>query len=319
MQRVDAEFDFDDGAGVMGPGTLLVHINSPLFPLAMWHLGRSFLREKYIIGCWFWELPGVPPEWRHGVPFVHEIWAPSAFTATAVSTVAGSKPVRVVPLPVAVRGAPNRSPRSARPFTVLTIFNAASSTARKNPEASVAAFRMAFGDDPDARLIVKASNLDAAPMGREKLMTAIGDMRNISLLEQTMNATEMEKLFAESDVLISLHRSEGFGLTVAEAMLRGLPAIATNWSSNVDFLSDETGIPVRYELVQSHDPQGTYNFPAMKWANPDIGDAALALRRLRDDPALAARLGAAGQEFARRNWTGAQYANAIVERVGCKA
>ncbi|MEI9902232.1 MAG: glycosyltransferase family 4 protein [Hyphomicrobium sp.] len=317
MQPLDADFAFADGRNVAGPATLILHVNSPLVPFALWRLGARLLRDKYVIGYWAWELPQVPDDWRHGIQFVHEIWVPSAFTAAAVRPIAGQRPVRIVPHPVAVRGgpAPVRADGGA-PFTVLTIFNAASSIARKNPAAVVAAFQKAFGDDATARLIIKASNLDVAPSGREQLLAAIGSAANITLIEHTMSAAAMDQLFAESDVVISLHRSEGFGLTIAEAMLRGIPAIATNWSGNVDFLTADTGRPVDFKMVPSDDPQGTYHYPEMQWADADVEDAARALRQLRDDPALAARLGEAGRAFARQHWTGEHYARIVLGHLG---
>ena len=106
-------------------------------------------------------------------------------------------------------------------------------------------------------------------------------------------------MYAKADVLLSLHRSEGFGLTIAEAMLAGLPVIATNWSGNVDFLTKERGVPIGYRLVPSRDPQATYDHAHMHWAEPDIGEAAEALRRLRADPVAAHRLGMAAAAHAR--------------------
>jgi glycosyltransferase involved in cell wall biosynthesis len=317
MQRVDADFDFNDGSNFPGPATLIVFANSPVFPLAIWRLGASLLRDKYVIGCWAWELPEVPADWRHGVPFVHEIWVPSTFTGDAIAPIAGGRPVRMLPLPVASRvPVLGRRRSGTRPFTVLNIFNAASSIARKNPVASVVAFRTAFGDDPNARLIVKAANLDATAEGRKQLLEAIGSAPNVTLLAHTMSADEMDDLYAKSDVVISLHRSEGFGLTIAEAMLRGIPAIATDWSGNTDFLTPDTGIPVTYTLVPSDDAQGTYHYPKMKWADADVADAAAALRRLHDNPELVETLGAAGREFAMRNWTTQRYADVLLGHLG---
>jgi glycosyltransferase involved in cell wall biosynthesis len=108
-----------------------------------------------------------------------------------------------------------------------------------------------------------------------------------------------------------LHRSEGFGLTLAEAMSRGLPVVATNWSGNVDFLTPETGIPIPYRLIPAEDPQGTYHHPQMSWAAADIDAAASALRRLRGDPALCSRLGCAAARFAARAWSAEAFTAAV--------
>ena len=149
-----------------------------------------------------------------------------------------------MPPPVAIDVKPTDQVErdAARPFTVLTIFNMASSFARKNPCAAISAFRSAFGDDPHARLIIKLANMSAYPHGLKLIQVAIADARNITLISASLEKSALNALYSEADVLISLHRSEGFGLTLAEAMLRGLPVIATNWSGNVDFLTGDPGI-----------------------------------------------------------------------------
>ena len=277
FQPADLEyFSFLDGSKHTGPGTILLHVNSPLVPLAMLRLGRGLVRGKRIIGYWAWELPDVPLEWHHGIPFVHEIWVPSAFTANAVRSIAAGRPVHVVPHPVALMTAsrPRILDTTKRPFTVLTIFNAASSFARKNPLASIAAFRRAFGDDPSARLIIKASNLSTCPQGSDFLTKAQSFSKNIILVTETFGFSEMDNLYLESDVVLSLHRSEGFGLAVAEAMVRGLPVVATNWSGNVDFVNEGTGFPIPYTLVSAEDPHGTYHHPTLDWAEACVDAAA---------------------------------------------
>lgn len=319
IQPVDCpEFNFVEGRAVDGPGTLILHVNGPLVPLAMLSLGRRVVRHKYVIGYWAWELPKVPSEWRFGVPFVHEIWVPSEFVAAAVRPIADGRPVHVVPHPVAL-GYPSvqRPPRVAgQPFTVLTIFNMASSFARKNPCATIQAFRMEFGDDSSVRLFVKTSHLSSFPRGVSLIKEAMGVAHNIVLVDKSLSADELNALYNEANVVMSLHRSEGFGLTIAEAMLRGLPVVATDWSGNVDFLSPETGIPIPYRLTPAEDPQGTYHHPDMAWAEPDVTAAASALRRLREDPALAARLGRNAAEFAQRAWSAENYAGAVKGLLG---
>jgi glycosyltransferase involved in cell wall biosynthesis len=321
MQPVDrAEFAFADGRGCEGPGTLILHINSPLVPLAQWRLGSRLVRDKYIVGYWAWELPEVPPDWRVGVPFVHEIWVPSRFTADAVRPIAGGRPVRVVPHPVACGGAaaPTALRGSSRPFTVLTVFNAASSVARKNPLMAVHAFRLAFGNDATARLVVKASNASTVPGFLESMTKAIGSSQNITLVDHVISEAEVDALYQESDVVLSLHRSEGFGLTIAEGMVRGLPVVATDWSGNVDFLTGETGFPVPYRLVPAIDPQHTYHFPGMSWAEADVDAATDALRRLRTDSGWAVRLGQSAAAFAHQEWSMERYAKLVCSHLGLR-
>jgi glycosyltransferase involved in cell wall biosynthesis len=313
MQPEDAAFAFADGWNRRGPGTLILHVNAPFVPLALWRLGQRFVSDKHIIGVWHWELPRTPADWRHGAPFVHEIWVSSRFAADAVQPIAAGRPVRVVPLPVALQGpvpvASTRPP--GRPFTVLTVFNAASSIARKNPLAAIAAFRLAFGDDPSARLIVKAANASVFPPGFAMIENAVRAANNIVLISETMSDSEIDKLYRDSDVVLSLHRSEGFGLILAEAMIRGLPVVATDWSGNVDFVTAQTGIPVPYRLIPAEDPQGTYQHPELNWADADVTAAADALRRLRHDPELARRLGETAAAFVAQAFSAQSYSDTV--------
>jgi glycosyltransferase involved in cell wall biosynthesis len=288
-------FAFVDGGGLRGEGTVLLHINGPLVPLAMTVLGRAFVRHKRVIAHWFWELPRVPEEWRLAAPFVHEICVNTQFIADAIRPISGTRPVHVVAYPLAQRQRENRQAARGpvQPFTVLVVLNIASSFARKNPCAAISAFRRAFGEDPSARLIVKYMNASAWPEGVRLMEGASSGAGNVELLGSTLDEAGIDALYARADVVLSLHRAEGLGLVIAEAMLRGLPVIATNWSGNTDFLSPTTGIPIRYDLVPVDDPQGNYRDGGMLWAEPDVDAAAAALRVLRGDPELRAKLGAA--------------------------
>lgn len=290
-----------------GPGTLILHVNAPLIGMALLAIGRRRAAGKRIIGYWAWELPEVPPEWALGVGLVHEIWVPSTFTAAAIKPIARGRPVHVVPHPVALVAPPSRGEREARiPFKVLNLFDASSSLVRKNPEGALAAFRAAFGDDPDVQLVLKAQRLSEAGEAATRLR-ALADAPNVMILDASLDAAGLEELYAETDVLLSMHRAEGFGLTLAEAMRRGIPVVATGWSGNADFLSSEVGIPVPWSLVAAQDNQRTYHHPNLHWAEPDVAAAAAALRRLRADPVLARRLGAAGAAWAAKEWSAGAY------------
>ena len=313
MQRQDyPDVTFRDGRGLRGAGTLILHVNAPLVPLAMLKLGARVIRGKRIVGYWAWELPEVPDEWRYGLPFVHEIWAPSRFTADALVAKAAPKPVHVVPHPLRP-SAPDavQRPGDARPFRLLHVFNMASSMARKNPCAAIQAFRRAFGDDPDVELIIKCTHAQSYPAGLRAIEDAIGPARNIRLLDRLMSGSEIDALYSDADGLVSLHRSEGFGLTIAEAMLKGIPVIATNWSGNVDFLDGRSGLPVDYRLVPAIDPQGTYQHPSMLWAEADLDQAAAAMRQLRDNPALRRRLAEEGRRTATQLFSPESYATRV--------
>jgi glycosyltransferase involved in cell wall biosynthesis len=288
------------------PGApLLIHVNAPYLPLALLKLPRRLLGERRVIGYWAWELPVMPPEWRTGVPFVHEAWILSRFTAEAAEPLLPGR-VRVVPPPLAA--APPQPARLGRAdfglppdaVVVLASFNLASSFARKNPLGAIAAFRAAFGDRPDRVLVLKVGNPADFADEFALIERTVRGAANIRLETRTLPAADSHALTAAADIVLSLHRSEGFGLVPAEAMLLGRPVIATGWSGNMDFMTPEDSALVGYRLVPAADPREVFEAPGAVWAEPDLGEAASALRQLADNPDARTALGAAAREAATR-------------------
>jgi glycosyltransferase involved in cell wall biosynthesis len=295
---------------------LVLHVNAPALPGCLLALPRQLIKRRRVVGYWAWELPVTPPGWAAGVPFVHEIWAPSRFTAAALEALAPGR-VRVVPHPVAVRP-PCPAPLGradfglpAAAFVVLTSFSLASSFARKNPLAAVLAFRAAFGDRADRVLVVKISHAAHWPQDLEVLRQAVAGSGNIIVDTRTLPEAEYHALMACADAVLSLHRSEGFGLVPAEAMLLGKPVVATDWSATAEFIGPETGMPVPYALVPAVDPRGVFEAPGAMWADADVAAAAACLRALADGPELAARLGRAAAAAARLRFTAAPVLDAL--------
>lgn len=275
----------------------VLHVNAPLLPMMLLRLPRKLTRQHRIVGYWAWELPSLPPDWRVGARFVHEAWVPSGFAAAAVESVLPGR-VRVVPHTMgAAIPAPTRLDRAAfglppDAVVVLTAANLASSFARKNPLAAVAAFRAAFGTRPDRVLVLKLGNPEHFPADFAQVRSAVADAPNIRLETRTLPTRESDALTAAADIVLSLHRSEGFGLVLAEAMLLGKPVVATGWSGNMEFMDETNSVPVPYRLIPAHDPRGVYELPGAMWAEPDVGAASMMLTRLADDPALREALGA---------------------------
>lgn len=269
-----------------GPGTVLLHFNPDNLSAILTLLGRRHLTGKRIVGYWAWELPRIPDHWLPALAEVDEVWTPSRFVADAVRQ-ATDKPVRVVPHPVA-QGRTGRARRTRFGtqgcFTVLSMFSFASSFERKNPVAAVEAFRRAFGDAEDRLLILKASDAHEAPEQMGELLAAIGDAPNIRIEEARLGESERLDLIASTDAFLSLHRSEGFGLVMAEAMLAGVPVIATRWSGNLDFMDESSALLVPCGMVPARDARGTYGTKDV-WADPDLAVAAAHLAALAADPA----------------------------------
>jgi glycosyltransferase involved in cell wall biosynthesis len=276
---------------------LLLHVNAPQVPLALLRLGRRRLAGRRIIGYWAWELPTLAPEWHAGAPFVHEVWTLSRFSAAALETLMPGQ-VRVVPPPLAIRPpCPAALDRAAFALpadavVVLVSFSLASSFARKNPLAAIAAFRAAFGDRADRLLLLKVGNPGHFPQDFARIREAVADAPNIRLETRTLPAADSLALTRAADIVLSLHRSEGFGLVPAEAMFLERAVVATGWSGNMDFMDETSAALVGYRLVPARDPRGVFEAPGALWAEADPAEAVAQLRRLAGDAEARRDLGA---------------------------
>jgi glycosyltransferase involved in cell wall biosynthesis/SAM-dependent methyltransferase len=254
-------------------------VNAPELPRFYHDVGPGFFEGKRTIGVWAWETDRVPDEWGWAFNAVDEIWTYSQYVVDVLSA-ASPVPVRRVPLPVAAPEISVPAPDFGLPdrFTFLTLFDFYSTLQRKNPEGLIAAFKRAFSPGEGPQLLVKSFNGDYKPERVEQLRRAAAGRADVHLVDQYVTRAEKDALIASSDCYVSLHRSEGFGLPLAEAMALGRPVIATGYSGNLEFMNDENSWPVRYAITQVG-PDGE-NYPADgHWAEPDLEHAA---ERMRD-------------------------------------
>ncbi len=296
-----------------GAGSLIVHHNAPYLPHALWALGRSRVHGRRVIGYWAWELPRLPGNWNNSFRYLHEIWVPSTFTRDAVAA-ATDKPVHVVhhplpPMPVT----PDMRGKLGLPHDaviVLNVFHLGSAFSRKNPLAAIAAFRKAFDDAPNRVLAIKLID-NGAQWARRELDAAIAGAANIRLVEGMLPEADMAGLMAAADIVISLHRSEGFGLVPAQAMALGKPVIATAWSGNLDFMHNDNSALVSYSLVPVHDPEGAFQSDNQSWADANVDEAVEWLRRLAADADLRARMGEAAAKDIAAQLSPKQFARTV--------
>jgi glycosyltransferase involved in cell wall biosynthesis len=287
-----ARFPTNADESVVGPGSLVVHVSGLMLPYALRRCQSRIVAGKRVIGYLAWELPRLPADWLPALRLLHEIWVPSEFSAGAMRRKFAG-PVRVLPHLIDVDGV--RRNRRHDVFTVFTMFNVASGFERKNPLAAIRAFKVAFGGDQGTRLVIKIHNADHYPSGHAALHREIGGAANIVLLDRVMPRRDLLETMAEADAVISLHRSEGFGLLLAEAMMIGVPVVSTDWSATAEFVTPDTGVPVPFRLIPAIDPQGACHYPDQMWADADIDAAAAGLRALRQQPDWAGELAERGR------------------------
>jgi glycosyltransferase involved in cell wall biosynthesis len=185
-------------------------------------------------------------------------------------------------------------------FVALTVCDLRSSLARKNPLGAMEAFTMAFGTGGRQILLVKVGGIRGNETTFRFLEQKVASAPNVRLLTETLSPAGMEALISCVDVLVSLHRAEGFGLVPAQAMRAGKPVVATEWSGPKDFLTADNAALVPANLVPVDDPQGLYGDPGSVWAEPDLATAANHLRRLAESPDTARILGERAREDMRR-------------------
>lgn len=246
-------------------------------------LGAEYFQGRYNIGAWAWELPRFPAKWMDRLAYYDEIWVMTAFVADALAPVAPIPVIRIPPvLTVRQEGSREQGRRrlglSGDDFVLLFIFDFHSHLARKNPLAVIDAFKLAFGSGDRARLVVKSVNGESDPQGLGAMYESASGYP-ILICDGYWTGQEIQDLYAGCDAYVSLHRSEGMGLTIADAMALGKPVIATGWSGNMDFMNVSNSYPVRYDLVEITENVGPYRAGEV-WAEPSVEHAAELMRHV---------------------------------------
>ena len=253
-------------------------------------------------GLWFWEVPALPEALHGAFDALDEVWAPSKFVADTLELVS-PRPVRVLPLPI-VADPPTRVTRADLGipddrYVFGFAADAHSVLARKNPIGLLDAYVAAFDEHDGAHLVVKLMNGHIGGRVLERLRWSAGGRADITVVDQVWSPDAARALYQVIDCYASLHRSEGFGLGLAQSMAQGLPVIATGWSGNLEFMDATNSFLVPYELV----PVGyAPPYPADTWwADPDHDAAVDLLRHVFVHPGQAEAVGArARQDLARR-------------------
>ena len=252
------------------------------------------------IAYWYWELETLPGEWRDGLQWPDEVWAPTSFLAETYRKVVSVPVVPMLPgveLPAFARQPRGRFGLPDDRFLFLFSFDMNSLIARKNPHAVVAAFRRAFAPTDAAHLVLKVSRGFNRPEELARLQLAAAGA-NVTIINATLTRPDTLALLDLADCYVSLHRAEGLGLGMAESMLLGKPVIATNYSGNTDFMTPDTAYLVDYDLVRVEAGLDPYPEGA-HWAEARVGHAARLMRQVYDDPAAARATGERARIHAR--------------------
>ncbi len=280
-------------------------------------LGEDFFRDRHTIGLWWWEVDAFPDAYRRAFDLVDEVWVGSHHVADALAAVS---PVPVVRMPVPVEPQPSsdagRDELGLPPGGPLFLFafDHGGGFERKNPLGAIDAFTRAFGPDDGPLLVVKCIGAERHDDAHRRLLEAASVHGHVQVLDQLLSPADMAALTEACDAYVSLHRSEGFGLTIAEAMLRGKPVVATAYSGPRDWLSEHNSFEVDWREV----PIGPGNkpYPAEgTWAEPNLDDAAAQLRRVVDEPDEARRRAERGREDVRHAFSAQAAGTAMAARL----
>ena len=276
----------------------IICVNADELPNFANRVGRDFFRDHYTIGLWAWELEEFPHRFSTSFDYVDEVWSISTFARDAIAA-ASTKPVYAFSLPIV-------EPEVVRPidrgelgipdsFVFLFCFDLLSIFERKNPLGLIEAFSKAFKPGEGPSLVIKVINGQIEATSLERLKWAASQRPDVVVIDEYLDRDANTALMAACDCYVSLHRSEGFGLTLAEAMALGKPVIATAYSGNLDFMTPETSylVPWRPGVV----PVGCSPYPpGARWAEPDLDAAARIMRDVYENPATATEVGRRARE-----------------------
>lgn len=300
-RAVRLEWPSELASAPRGGGTVISHINPPELMIWIERTVAAQIAGRRHIGYWAWETARCPDDWKPAMAWVDAVWTPSSFTTRAVRELLPNKPVSTVLLPVFAmpEAAPDRARLGWRDdeCVVFTAFDAKSTYIRKNPMGALDAYVRAVPEPGEkARFVCKISNGDFAPTETRELVRRLSERPDTLLLDATLSDDDMTALIASTDVVLSLHRAEGFGLLVAQGMWLGKPTVTTGYSGVEDFTTAQASSLVPYKIRALSDPQGIY--PLTEWAEPDMDVAAQALSELITAPTLRREQGARARAHA---------------------
>jgi glycosyltransferase involved in cell wall biosynthesis/SAM-dependent methyltransferase len=301
--RQNAEFSYTKPRQSPYPINIMC-LNGDLVPAFSHEVNASFFTDRHTIALWWWEVvDAFPSDWHAAFDYLDEVWVATDQIYDAIAP-HSPVPVNKVRMPVLMPrvGLYSRS-RLGLPeggFIFLYVYDYHSTAARKNPVGHVEAFKAAFGEGSGAKLVLKCINGDRMSAEHTRTLLAIDDHPDITVIDRFVSADEKNAIVAACDCYLSLHRSEGFGLTPAEAMALGKPVIATRYGGVLDFMTDQNSYLVDHSWTRVGPGAHPYP-PDATWAEPDLAHAARLMREVFEDRAEARRRGERGRRDIREH------------------
>jgi len=289
---------------------------------------KDIWQGGYNIGYWAWEMPEFPDRWKKAFDHLNEIWCGSDFCLSTISLKSDKPVVKITPFVY-------ESIKSFRRFnskkfniknnlyTFLFIYDPYSYAERKNPVAILSAYRLAFKNNEKVQLVIKSAKMKY-PLGDPvKEYISKHKLTNVILIEDRLDRSEILGLMRNCDCYVSLHRSEGLGLTIMEAMALGKPVIVTAYSGNMDFTNLNNSFLVKYRLIKIKadliNPSHPRDEPHYKkgdiWANPSIKDAAEKMRYVYFNKGKAEEIGRMGKQFIKENYSIEKASEIFIKRI----
>ncbi len=254
--------------------------------------------KSYNIGYWFWELEDIPRKWELSSSVIDEIWVCTEYNYKIFSKISNN--VKKIPFYISIDREKlhslNDSPFNHKDkFIFFFNFDFTSHIERKNPIGLINAFLLAYENDDTAHLYLKSINGDKKLSEKKKILKLIKDHKNITFDDSYCSYNKVMSMINQSDCYVSLHRAEGLGFGMAEAMLLGKPVIATNYSGNLEFMSKNNSLLVNYKLIKISENEYIHS-KNQHWADPDLDHAALLMKKISDDKDLRVKISLNAQE-----------------------
>ncbi|MDR2121837.1 MAG: glycosyltransferase family 4 protein [Flavobacteriaceae bacterium] len=297
----------------------IVHVNMDTIWQFLKEKSSDFFKDKYNIGYWAWEMEDFPEKYCENFALYDEIWTCSKYCLDSISF-KSPIPVVNIPHPIDIKEADINTEYDSglsdkETYKFLFIFDYNSSIVRKNAFAVIEAFEKAFGkEDGRVSLILKTSIPSHYTDDKNRLMSRIKDFKNIIYKEEMLRRGDLLSLISQSDCYVSLHRSEGFGLTVAEAMALGKPVIATGYSGNMEYMNVNNSFPVKYKMVKLERDLG----PLLKgnyWSEPDVEHASEMMKFVFENQEYAKEIGTKAKRDIQQNFSPETIGNKMKKRL----